>query len=200
MSIRPTTFRELAGLPTRPEPLAESAIVLVDCQREYVDGAVLVPGMKAALDEARQLLERARREGAPIIHIAHRGPPGASFFDPDGPYCAIVPEVAPADGEPVVNKGTPNAFAGTDLASRLKVVERKQIVFAGFMTHNCISATVRGAFDHGYACAVVAAAAATRDLPDGLGGVISADIVHRAALAGLADRVATVVETAADMD
>ena len=196
---RPTTFRELAGLPTHPEPFAESALVLVDCQREYLDGAVLVPGIAAALDEARLLLERARREGVPVIHIAHRNPPGASFFDPDGPYCAIVPEVAPRSDEPVVTKGTPNAFAGTDLGSRLEAVARRQVVFAGFMTHNCVSATVRGAFDHGYTCAVVAGAAATRDLPDGLGGVIPADVLHRAALAGLVDRVATVVKTTADL-
>lgn len=195
----PTTFRELAGLPMRPEPFAESALVIVDCQREYVDGAVLVPGIAVALEEARRLLERARQEDVPVIHIAHRGPPGASFFDPDGPYCAIVPEVAPLPGEPVVNKGTPNAFAGTDLGDRLAVIGRKQIVFAGFMTHNCVSASVRGAFDHGYAPTVVAGAAATRDLPDGLGGVLPADVVHRAALAGLVDRVATVVGTTADL-
>ena len=195
----PTTFRELAGLPMRPEPFAESALVIVDCQREYVDGAGLVPGIAVALEEARRLLDRARREDVPVIHIAHRGPPGASFFDPGGPYCAIVPEVAPLPGEPVVNKGTPNAFAGTDLGDRLAVIGRKQIVFAGFMTHNCVSASVRGAFDHGYAPTVVAGAAATRDLPDGLGGVIPADVLHRAALAGLVDRVATVVETTADL-
>ncbi len=199
MTDQPATFRELAGLPTTPEPFAESVLILVDCQREYVDGAVLVSGIAAALDEAARLLERARREGAPVIHIAHRGPRGASFFDPDGPYCAIVPEVAPLPGEPVVHKGTPNAFAGTDLGSRLEAIARRQAVFGGFMTHNCISATVRGAFDHGYACAVVAGAAATRDLPDGLGGVIPADTVHRAALAGLVDRVATVVKTADDL-
>jgi nicotinamidase-related amidase len=196
---RPATFRELAGLSMRPEPFIDSAIILIDCQREYVDGAVPVPGIAAALDEAANLLARARQEGVPVIHIAHRNPIGAKFFDPDGPYCAIVPEVAPHSNEPIIHKATPNAFAGTDLGKRLESIARRQIVFAGFMTHNCISASVRGAFDHGYATAVVADAAATRDLPDGLGNVIPADVVHRAALAGLIDRVATVVATTADL-
>jgi nicotinamidase-related amidase len=190
----PTTFRRLAGLPTRPAPLAESALVLIDCQREYVDGAVPVPGMAAAVERARRLLVRARELALPIFHIAHRGAPGSRVFDPEGPYCEIVPEVAPLAGEAVVHKATPNAFAGTDLGDRLAATARRQAVFAGFMTHNCVSASVRGAFDLGYLCAVAADAVATRDLPDGRGGVIAADLLHRAELAGLADRVATVVE------
>jgi hypothetical protein len=39
---------------------------------------------------------------------------------------------------------------------------------------------------------VAADASATRDLPDPLGGIIAADALHRAALAGLADRFAVV--------
>jgi hypothetical protein len=39
---------------------------------------------------------------------------------------------------------------------------------------------------------VAADAAATRDLPDPMGGVIAADALHRAALAELADRFAVV--------
>jgi len=40
---------------------------------------------------------------------------------------------------------------------------------------------------------VVDAASATRDLPDGAGGVIPAEALHRATLAALADRFAVVV-------
>jgi nicotinamidase-related amidase len=59
----------------------------------------------------------------------------------------------------------------------------------------CISATVRSALDHGYHCTVVADCCATRDLPDGLGGVVAAADVHRMELAALGDRFATVVMT-----
>ena len=47
----------------------------------------------------------------------------------------------------------------------------------------------------GYRCTVVAAACAARDLPDGRGGVVPADMVQRANLAALADRFARVVES-----
>ncbi len=75
---------------------------------------------------------------------------------------------------------------------------RKHLVVAGFMTHMCASSTVRAALDLGYRCTVVAGACTTRDLPDGCGGVVAAAEVHRAELAALADRFATVVpDTAA---
>ena len=77
---------------------------------------------------------------------------------------------------------------------------RRELIVAGFATHMCVSATTRAALDHGYRTTVVAAACATRDLPDPLGGVIAAETVHRAELAALADRFAVVVPDAAAWD
>jgi len=57
-----------------------------------------------------------------------------------------------------------------------------------------VSSTVRAALDLGYRCTVVANAAATRDLPDGHGGVVDANSLHRMELAALADRFAIVVD------
>jgi isochorismate hydrolase len=89
----------------------------------------------------------------------------------------------------------PNAFAKTDLADKLLATGRKSVVIAGFMTHMCVSATTRSALDHGYAVTVAADAAATRDLPDPLGGPdLPAAQVHRTALAELADRFATIAQ------
>jgi nicotinamidase-related amidase len=60
------------------------------------------------------------------------------------------------------------------------------------MTHMCVSSTVRAALDFGYMSTVAADACASRDLPDGSGGVVAADAVHRVALAELADRFAII--------
>ena len=94
--------------------------------------------------------------------------------------------------ESIVSKPLPNAFAQTDLDAALKKLGRTQLVIAGFMTHMCVSSTARAALDLGYKATVAADAAATRDLPDPMGGVIAADALHRAALAELADRFAIV--------
>jgi nicotinamidase-related amidase len=66
------------------------------------------------------------------------------------------------------------------------------------MTHMCVEATARAALDHGFKTTVVAAATATRDLPDPLtGNTVPAAEVQRNALAALADRFATISANAA---
>jgi hypothetical protein len=79
----PTTLRSLADLPTSPASLAESTLVMIDCQNTYTRGAMELEGVQAALDEAATLLDRARSAGIPIIHIQHSDGPG-SLFDIEG--------------------------------------------------------------------------------------------------------------------
>lgn len=65
----------------------------------------------------------------------------------------------------------------------------------------CISATARAATDLGFDSTVVSDASATRSLPSAEGGEnLSADEIHRAALAGLADRFAVVATTQEVLD
>jgi nicotinamidase-related amidase len=192
---KPKTLLEMAGAPTAPSALSNAAVVLIDCQMEYVDGGLALPGVKPALAEAKKLLERARRANAPVIHVVHKGRPGG-LFDLDGPKGKIAPEVVPLPGETVVQKPLPNAFAKTNLDDVLKATGRKEIVVAGFMTHMCVSSTVRAALDLGYRATVVAGAGATRDLPAPDGGVVDAASLHRAALTELSDRFAIVVPSA----
>lgn len=196
----PKTLRQMVGLPTTPGPLEESALVLIDCQLEYVTGALPLPGVGAALKEAGRVLELARGRGVPVFHVVHHGRPGGGAFDPQGPLAGIAPEVAPRDGEPVIVKSMPNAFTGTELDEMLRKAARKELIVVGFMTHLCVASTVRAACELGYRCTVVAGAAATRDLPDGRGGVVTAAELHRAELAALSDRFSAVVESAESLE
>ncbi len=191
---QPRTLLEMAGAPTEPGRLSESVLVLIDCQREYVDGKLPLHGIGEALAEAGRLLGAARAAAAPVVHVVHHSPPGSGVFDPETPYAEIAPEVAPESGEGRVVKSKPNAFAGTDLHDQLQALGRNELIVAGFMTHLCVSSTVRAALDFGYRCTIVGDAVATRDLPDGRGGVIGAEALHRASLAALADRFAIVVD------
>ncbi|MHA1536613.1 MAG: isochorismatase family protein, partial [Alphaproteobacteria bacterium] len=107
----------------------------------------------------------------------------------------IIDAVAPVDGESVIEKPLPNAFAKTTLAEALEKTGRKEIVFAGFMTHMCVSSSVRAALDLGYRATIVAEACATRDLPAATGGeAIAARALHEASLAALADRFAVIAK------
>ncbi|MGK9167792.1 isochorismatase family protein [Inquilinus limosus] len=188
----PKTLLDHSGVRPEPAALSEAVLVLIDMQREYSDGQLALPGCGPAVEAAAELLARARRLGSPIIHVLNERKPGG-LFDPTGPYVAPIAAVAPAAGEVVVKKGLPNAFAGTALAERIAATGRRKLVTVGFMTHMCVDATTRSAVDHGLFSTVVAAACASRDLPDPLGGVRPAAEVHRAALTALADRFAAVV-------
>jgi nicotinamidase-related amidase len=191
--MRPKTLLEIAGVAAVAPRLSQAAVVVIDAQREYVDGLLALPAVKPALDEIGHLLARARAAGTPIIHIAHQGREGGPFA-PGSPGADIAFPADPAPGEAVLHKRLPNAFASTDLADRLVALKRPEIVLVGFMTHMCVEATARAAIDVGLKATVVASATATRDLPDPLtGAVVPAAEVQRNALAALADRFATVV-------
>ncbi|MHB0775617.1 cysteine hydrolase family protein [Halomonas sp. WWR20] len=189
----PFTLLDAAGASRKPADWQDAVLLLVDHQREYVDGRLPLTGMDEAVVCCTGLLALARRHEAPIIHIVHHGNSGGAF-DPDGPHAAIIEGLAPQNGELTMIKRLPNSFTGTHLADSLKMSGRKELIVAGFQTHMCISATVRAALDHGYRVTLVANACATRDLPDPLSGPpLAAEALHRATLAALHDRFATVV-------
>ena len=195
---QPKTLLEMAGAAPAPVAPEDTAVVMIDCQNEYRDGKLVLPGVEAALSEGGRLLAAMRDRGVPVFHIRHRGNPGG-LFDPGADAFAIADAVAPAENETVIDKGLPNAFAETRLDPELRAAGRKHLIVAGFMTHMCVSSTVRGALDLGYRCTVVAGACTTRDLPDGRGGVITAGALHDAELAALADRFCTVAADTAGL-
>jgi nicotinamidase-related amidase len=192
----PKTLLQMAGACNEPAPLSESVVVIIDAQNEYVEGKLPLTGVEPALDKIAELLKAARAARAPVIHVVHRGRAGG-LFDPLGKMFQIHPRAGPAAGEKIIEKELPNAFAKTALHLALQATERKALVLAGFMTHMCVSATARAALDHAWKTTVVGDAAATRDLPDPMGGeVIPAAVLHRSALAEIADRFALVARVA----
>ncbi|BAL75834.1 cysteine hydrolase family protein [Bradyrhizobium cosmicum] len=189
----PKTLLELSGADLNPPKLADSCLVLIDIQNEYRSGPLALPDAEPAIAVAAKLLARTRQSGAAIFHIAHRGRAG-SLFDREAERGAIVSSLTPLAGEPVIEKALPNAFAGTDLQASIAATGRTNIVLAGFMTHMCVSSTARAALDLGLRTTIAADACATRDLPDGRGGALSARTVHEVALAELSDRFAIVTQ------
>ena len=188
----PKTLLQMAGADLNPSSLANSTLVIIDAQNEYLDGKLALPGVKPAVDALARLLAKARGSGAPVVHVVQKGRPGG-LFDLEARGGAVIDAVKQTAGEHTVQKPLPNAFAQTDLDATLKMLGRTSLVIAGFMTHMCVSSTARAALDLGYKTTVAGDAAATRDLPDPTGaGVIAADALHRTALAELADRFAVV--------
>lgn len=160
----PKTLLQLAGADLEPAQVDNACLILIDLQNEYLDGPIAVANADAAIAQAKKLLASARAAGSPVIHIAHKGRAG-SLFDRDARRGQIVDELAPTAGESIVEKGLPNAFAGTPLQDLISACGRNDLIICGFMTHMCVSSTARAALDLGYRVTIDADSCATRDLP-----------------------------------
>ncbi|MEL7974496.1 cysteine hydrolase family protein [Isoptericola sp. F-RaC21] len=192
-----TNLRELGGSDQRPAGLADATLILVDYQNTYTRGVMELEGWAPALDVAADVLARARAAGATVIHVQHDGGAG-SPYDLATELGQIHPRVAPAPGEAVVTKTAPDAFRGTELGDLVDAAGHADVVVVGFMTHMCVAFTSQGAALRGNRPTVVAEACATRPLATAVAPV-SAEHLHHAALATVADAYGVVVASADDL-
>jgi nicotinamidase-related amidase len=170
------------------------ALVIVDIQNDYFPGgAYPLVGPERAAAAAKRALEAFRAAGEPVVHVQHVwDAPEAEFMRPGTPGIEIHPDLAPAAGEPVITKESPNGFLATDLEQRLRAIGAEQLVLCGMMTSMCVDATARAASDLGFEVTVLADACAAPDLEFG-GVAVPAAQVGAAFLAALADSYADVV-------
>ncbi|RVU38858.1 cysteine hydrolase [Hwanghaeella grinnelliae] len=199
MSDQPKTLMQMAGADLTPAAMSAAALIVIDAQRVYSDGPLVLTGVGPAAEEIATLLNRARAAATPIVHVRHVGPDG-SPFGKDGNGFKYMTQAEPKPGEAEVEKSLPNSFAGTNLDEILKGIGRKKVIIVGFMSHMCVSATARSALDHGYGATVVASAVATRPLPSATGdGTVAAELVHEVAMTELSDRFAIIAKASADI-
>jgi nicotinamidase-related amidase len=166
--------------------MSKTALLIIDIQNDYFPGGTMeLEGADAAGRRAGEALAAFRAKRLPVFHIQHLSVrPGATFFVPGTPGAEIHPGVAPASGEAVLQKNFPNAFRGTQLKAQLEREGVDHLVVAGMMTHMCVDASVRAAFDDGYRVTLLADACATRAQSWG-GETVPAKQVHVAFLAAL---------------
>lgn len=101
-----------------------------------------------------------RNRGTPTLRIGDVGPMGRILISGE-PGTAILPELAPIEGEIVIEKPGKGAFYATPLGEILKAKGIEQLVFAGVTTEVCVQTTMREANDRGYECLLVEEATAS---------------------------------------
>lgn len=172
----------------------KTGLILVDIQNEYFPGGRMeLAGMQEAGAKAGALLTFFREKSWPTFHIQHISVrKGASFFLPDTKGVELHACIEPRAGELVIQKQYPNSFRETSLLQELERHDVKKVVICGAMSHMCIDATTRAAFDLCFDCTVIEDACATRDLEFG-GEKISAQNVHGAFMAALGAAYARVI-------
>lgn len=105
------------------------------------------------------LVTDARAHHVPVIWVQHSDdglPMGSDDW-------AIVPELAPAAGEPIVHKRYRSSFEGTDLEQLLEDRNVGHLVICGAQTEFCIRNAVHAAYERGYDVTLVEDAHTTED-------------------------------------
>lgn len=143
---------------TSTETAARPALLVVDVQ---VDVMATCIDAEQTIGNIASLVEGARAAGTPVIWVRHnadrellKGTPGWE----------IVPELQPAEGEPIVDKRYGDSFAETDLAERLAEVGADSYLLCGAQTDACIRSTFYGGIYRGYPVTLVTDAHTTEDM------------------------------------
>jgi len=134
-----------------------TALLVVDVQKGVVAAAHERDSVVANI---ASLVERARRERVPVVWVRHSDEQLARGSE----AWQIVPELAPGDAEPLVDKNYGDSFEATDLETVLSGLGVGRLFVAGAQTDACIRSTLHGAFVRGYDATLVADAHTTEDL------------------------------------
>jgi nicotinamidase-related amidase len=142
----------MSTLENRPN----TALLVVDVQNAAVDRA---HERDAVVANVGSLVERARREGVPVVWVQHSDEHLARGSD----GWRIVPELAPGDAEPLVEKSHGDSFEDTTLETVLSGLGVGRLVVVGAQTDWCVRSTLHGAFARGYDATLVSDAHTTDD-------------------------------------
>src|SRR5260370_25761867 len=131
--------RKEGGTMTTLENRPNTALLVVDVQTCVVEGA---HERDAVVANVGSLVEKARQEQVPVVWVQHsdeqivRGSDG----------WRIVPELAPGDAEPLVEKNYGDSFEDTPLETVLSGLGVGRLVVVRAQTDACIRSTLHGAF------------------------------------------------------
>jgi nicotinamidase-related amidase len=141
--------------PMHPTP--RRALLVIDVQNEYVTGRLPIeyPDIERSLANVGRAMDGARASGIPVVVVQNATPPGTPIFARGSHGWELHPAVAGRPHDHCVEKSLPSAFTGTDLEEWIRARGIDCVTVAGYMTHNCVDATVKHAVHLGLAVEVL---------------------------------------------
>jgi nicotinamidase-related amidase len=133
-----------------------TALLVIDVQSGVVEGN---HERDAVVANIGSLVDRARQDDVPVVWVQHSDQ--GLVKGSDG--WQIVPELAPDDAEPRIDKNYGDSFEDTNLEDVLSGLGIGRLVIAGAQTDACIRSTLHGAFARGYDATLVSDAHTTED-------------------------------------
>jgi nicotinamidase-related amidase len=133
-----------------------TALIVIDVQNGVVEGA---HQRDTVVANVGSLVDQARQERVPVVWVQHSDEQLAKGSD----NWRIVPELAPSDDEPRVEKHYADSFEETTLETVLSGLQIGRLVVAGAQTDECIRSTLHGAIVRGYDAILVSDAHTTED-------------------------------------
>src|SRR5262249_48296888 len=124
---------------TTLENRPNTALLVVDVQQGVVDGNHQRDEVVANVGS---LVEKARREQIPVVWVQH----SAEGLVRGSDEWLIVPELAPREEDPPVEKNCGGSFEDTTLETVLSGLGVGRLIVAGAQTDACIRSTLHGAF------------------------------------------------------
>jgi nicotinamidase-related amidase len=141
---------------TTLENRPNTALLVIDVQNGVVEGA---HERDAVVANVGSLVEKARREAVPVVWVQH----SSEHLSRGSDTWRIVPELAPEDNEPRVDKTYADSFEETTLETILAGLGVGRLVVAGAQTDECVRSTLHGAIVRGYDATLVSDAHTTGD-------------------------------------
>jgi nicotinamidase-related amidase len=141
---------------TTLENRPNTALLVIDVQNGVVTGN---HERDAVVANVGSLVEKARQAEIPVVWVQHNDQRLVSGNE----AWRIVPELAPDDSEPCVQKQYGDSFEDTSLESILSDLRVGTLVVAGAQTDMCIRSTLHGALARGYDAILVKDAHTTED-------------------------------------
>jgi len=132
-------MRQMLGASPSTASPSDSTLVIIDAQNEYAEGKLKVSNAPETRKAISSLLEKYRQANGKVVHVKHSVPEGAPVFTPKTNLAEEFEELAPRDGEKVIDKLHPSSFADTNLHDYLHGVGGKKVVLTGYMVSRTLA-------------------------------------------------------------